>query len=904
MRGNTATVDHGPCFGAAPEKLADVEREIWELMQRGSFDKAVALSCQARKQQNEDEPPMSLLTQFALAKRRLGVTCLYAGVFASTHLVESNVLTLDGHLPLFAALLADRDPRLIELYSELSGPRRTAVDVALAGSLAYYYLKQGKRWRSRQLWEFLPLRAQAAIEWAVQNTQQLAQAIPADYARYIHAAWMLRRPSVDFVDVSSAGHIVEALLRAGITPDQPVLETLVTSSVRVGEVGAALPVYASRQWPRDLPHSTLVDLVGRRTTMALSAPRIHYDVLGASVRANDLHSVLVAASALRSRQAFHLAISIWVSCHKSDWKGVVELTRTMLRVLPGNLLHSTHHLVISAMVGMARPENCSATLANVILSNTLALHWVLAPRLESPSVAAIHKLLRALIDHGMSESAFQVYRDSERRSNWASPVSSDAIFAVLAGELARREDVRSIMHLASVATRGGVFLSAHFYSAVICGLTLPIKLMANGNAFRYSRKRDQGRFYQPALGPGGYASGVRRIQVAESLFDSMLRNKISAPVKVYHALMYAWALLGQPRQVQSYFGKLEQRSVSGTRTAVLPGVSEVTWGILLYSHARAHDIQGTLGVLARAREWVSRTNMRHVDGRTSYLVNISVCALLVDRDTRSALTLLDACIQRYNEYLQSDKEDAVRGELPATPADPVTRNLIIRALLSNQRPAQAMEVHSSMHEQFGLAEYASELKPMLKFCLGQGDASSALQIAERILKLGGVSALTDGQWIRLLRLCIEEGRSVNVAGLLGAVNLEHGGFRTVVMPVLKKKYPEAADWISRLIGTCSDDTDAAESVAGVKAQPSSEPPAHTQCLSLYRGLLRVIRDFPLAEMRKKLRHNARFCFELYRDLEPGDPKIQKLINDGQHQLQWLRAWRDDPDTWQKLIHKQ
>ncbi|KAJ2467486.1 hypothetical protein GGI03_001535 [Coemansia sp. RSA 2337] len=872
--------------------MADVEREIWEQMQRGNFDKAVSLSCQARKQQNKDEVPMSLLTRFALTKRQFPVECLYAGIYASTCLPESKALNVDDYLLVFAAVLADRDPGLLEIYSDLSGSRRKAVDVALAGSMAYYYLKQGKRWRSPRLWTYLPMRAQIAIEWAVQNTKQLAQAIPSDYARSVHAAWMLRRPNSDFTDVNSAGKIVEALLRAGIIPDQHVLETLVTSSVRVGEVGAALPVYASRQWPQSLSHRVLVDLVDRRTTMALSAPRIHYDVLGASVRANDFHTVLVVASALRSRQVFHFAISIWVSHHKDDWKGVVELTRTMLRVLTENLLHSTHHLVISAMMDMARPGHCNATLANVILSNALALHWVLAPRLESPSIAAIHKLMRALIDHGMSESAFQVYRDSERRPSWKSPVSSDAIFAVLAGELARREDIRSIMHLSSVATRGGIYISAHFYSAVICGLTMPIKLMANSGAYRYSRKRDHGRSYQPALGPNGYGNGLRRIQIAESLFDSMRRNEIEAPVKVYHALMYSWALLGQPRQVQSYFTKLEQRSKGGSM-----GISEVTWGILLYSHARAHDVQGTLSVLARAREWASGTNTRVTDGRTSYLVNISVCALLVDRDTRSALTLLDACIQRYNEYLQTDKEETDRMELPATPADPVTRSLIIRALLDNQRLAQAVNVYNSMHTQFNLAEHSSELKPMLKFCLGQGDTNSALQIAGRILKLSGVGALTDSQWIRLLRLCIDENRDMDVARLLsdlGPRNSEHGNFGTVVMPVLRNKYPDAVDWISRVLAKCSND-DTVDSV--------SVPPVHVQCLSLYRGLLRVVRDFPLADMRRKFKHNARFCFELYRDLEPDNPKIQQLISDGKQQLQWLRSWKDDPETCQKLVHK-
>ncbi|KAJ2332478.1 hypothetical protein GGI00_002770 [Coemansia sp. RSA 2681] len=578
---------------------------------------------------------------------------------------------------------------------------------------------------------------------------------------------------------------------------------------------------------------------------------------------------------------------------------------------------------------MARPAHCSPSLANVILSNTLALHWVLAPRLESPSVAAIHQLMRALIDHGMSESAFQVYRDFERRPKWTgpgSPISSDAILAALAGELARREDIRSIMHLASVATRGGVFISAHFYTAVICGLTLSIKRIANCGAYQYSRKTGHGRYSQPALGlnSNGYDSSLRRIQIAESLFDSMRRNKIDAPTKVYHALMYAWALLGQPRRVQSYFDKLERRA-KGSAATPMSGTSEIAWGILLYSHARAHDIQGTLGVLARAREWVSGsiTNVLAAQkeggssgsgGRTSYLVNISVCALLVDRDSRSALSLLDACISRYDEFLlMEDAQPGSRRELPATPADPVTRSLIIRALLDNQQLAQAVEVHNSVHSQYGLPEYVSELKPMLKFCLGQGDTSSALLIAVRVLQIGGASALTDSQWIRLLRLCIEERRGSAIADLLSdldALDSECGGFAVVVAPMLRSKFPEAVEWISRVLkeGGRDDKAGAAVLLEAVESSMSiagSAPPPETpaQCLSLYRGLLRVIREFPMAEMRGKLRHNARFCFELYRDLEPHNPKIQELIDDGRRQLHWLGAWKGDPETCQKLVHK-
>ncbi|KAJ2823041.1 hypothetical protein FBU31_004410, partial [Coemansia sp. 'formosensis'] len=152
-------------------------------------------------------------------------------------------------------------------------------------------------------------------------------------------------------------------------------------------------------------------------------------------------------------------------------------------------------------------------------------------------------------------------------------------------------------------------------------------------------------------------------------------------------------------------------------------------------------------------------------------------------------------------------------------------------------------------------------------------------------------ALTDSQWVRLLRLCIEGGKGGDVAGLLsdlGALGLEHGDFGTVIMPVLRSKFPEAVDWISRAAES-NKDADTVISIANVDSVPAAQPPVRAQCLSLYRGLLRVIGDFPLTEMRGKLKHNARFCFELYRDLEEGNPKIQQLVSDGQRQLQWLGA---------------
>ncbi|KAJ2002528.1 hypothetical protein H4R26_003558 [Coemansia thaxteri] len=482
------------------------------------------------------------------------------------------------------------------------------------------------------------------------------------------------------------------------------------------------------------------------------------------------------------------------------------------------------------------------------------------------------------------------------------------------------------MHYASVATRSGIFLSAHFYTAVICGLTLPIKLIASRSSSlltgKYrARRRGQDTF---GLASSGSSTSLRRIHIAESLFDAMRENNIDAPTKAYHALMYAWALLGQPHKVQEYFDMIERAA------AIAPaGISEVTWGILLYSHARAHDVHGALGVLVRAREWVfsaGRGAVTKAASRTSYLVNISVCALLVDRDASSALSLLDSCILRYDEYLQRKESRPGGWELPATPADPATRSLIVRALLDNQKLTQAMEVYDAIHAQYDIPESASELKPMLQFCLGQADVHCALQIAERVLQVGGVGALTESQWTRLFYLCIQGQKDdafVKVLDNVSALRVGSSGtcvFEAEVAPMLKRTYPGAVEWFCRALrrGGRAGEAASIESCLATAAQtppakptmstrailpPSHEPSNHAHCISLYRDLLRAIRTFPLAELRRKLKYNARFSFELYRDLDTNSPKIQQLIRGGRIQLEWLTSWHNDPETCQKLVHK-
>ncbi|KAI8319014.1 hypothetical protein GQ54DRAFT_299669 [Martensiomyces pterosporus] len=867
---------------------------------------------------------MSPLTQFVLAKRQFGSECLYAGIYASLHLdkeVGSHQKRQDGgfeiteHTDLFAALLAEQDAALIDMYFGLDRKRREIMDTVLATSTLMLHMQRGRHWQAQLTRSSIPKSARRIVgQLLAQNTNRnhLAE-IPGDFAKHVQAAIMLRRPTRDFTDVDSAGAIVAEVLRSGVVPDVQVLETLATTCIRCSSALPALCIYASKRQPLGQPQYALVSLVALRSSMAKHRPRIHYDVLGTFVRNRDLDSALSVAVGQADREMFHVLLSVWTSHHVGDWKGAVRIVKTMLSTLDCPICHSTHHLAIKSMTTAIKHAQ-SGDDASTILQRTLALHWMLAPRLDTPSIAAIHRLLTLLVNHGRVSDAFHVYRDAEVRDEWTGPkkfVANEAIYAILADGLARMEDLRSITHLTGVATRSGIAMSLSFYTAVICGLTKPqqVARSANGRGAKLvplSNREHPGPAY------------LKRTQVAESMFDAMCQYKITRPTKVYHALMYAWALLGQPKKAQSYFDRLgdEQTQDPSAKAAV----NEVSWGILMYAYARARNIQGSLRVLGRASEWLSSQNppigakhpsrqrgAAHDGRRSSYLVNMAMDCHLENGDPRSALTLLDESIARYSAEQKLQDQPKTR-ELAATAADPVTLNLIIRALLSDNQLPRAIGVYESIHAQYNMPETAAGLSLFLRYCLRHSDVAGSFELVGRIMKTGGM--LTDRQWLEFMRLCAQECSADVVIYLYEQLCTLSGVDGKTQIPSLVKKYPDVARWVCGALKEHRRDEDAdaihnalAANSAPRALLPKAASPVSTraQCVALYRSLLREIHVFPVPAMRDKLVYNARFVFELYRHVDPSDPKIPTLIGEGKSQVQWLRGWRRDPNTVRRLV---
>ncbi|KAJ2556232.1 hypothetical protein EV175_002101 [Coemansia sp. RSA 1933] len=545
------------------------------------------------------------------------------------------------------------------------------------------------------------------------------------------------------------------------------------------------------------------------------------------------------------------------------------------------------------------------------------MHWQLLPRLESISVAALHRIVHALVRNRKLRDAFRIYRHAERHIESAQLrelFETDSIFVLLARGLAQRGDIRSITHLADAVTQRGIQMSVHFYTSLICGLLSDIKL----RRVTHRHGRDH------------YAVFVlERVQMAESLLNIVRRNKIPCPPKVYYTIMYGWAILGCPKMAQKYFDrisllKLPDSHAAGSRS----GVNQTTWGILMYAYVCARDARGAMHVLERAKEWMKDTAVSGVirtaidntdpDGhKTNHLINMAMTVLIRRKDAAGALALLDSFLEKHFES-QSTSDTAL--ELPATSADPVTLNLILRALLLNDQLHNAVRVYDMTHSDFKLLETPDALRPLLRYYTQKNDLDGVFLLTKRIFRLGGIPTLKE--LFYMVRLSIYKRDSALILYLFDRLNTTTASNRQSKFMYFIKRNPAMVPLVywALVDGGREDDAQNIESMYGdmmSRAPDRSQllqPPtlaqrkavaatkAHARCISLYRDLLREIDDFPLVEMRKKLRYNARFVFELYRDLKPQDPLIGQLLEDGEQQKQWLRKWHNDQDGWQFVTH--
>ncbi|KAJ1730000.1 hypothetical protein LPJ72_004683 [Coemansia sp. Benny D160-2] len=927
------------------------ERMIWDCIRNNSIYNAVSLS---RKILKRKEGPkvwssiLSPLTHFVLSQRQFQLDCLLVGIYIASRYYTKSNLGLDSPeiMMVFMAFMSETSPDIHDRYYGLTDRQLEVVDTILATSTVFHLMQKGHHGRARTFSRYLPPDAWRQIGAFLENPAGAYNAIPETIDRAIRAAWMLRHPasSVSVADVELASSLVTELIRRECVPDRAVLEQLVSFSLSLGIQRAALFLYASRRESLGFPTHAVIKLAATRSHMAQHSPRIHYDVLGSLVRADDLDGALTLAMAMNNRRVFHLLLSLWSSRQPRDWKGVARIVQTMIDTLDCKILHPTQTLAISAMVGATKYRENSADVT-VILDTTLKLHWVLLVRLESVSVAAFQQLMQALVHKGMARKAFQIYRHAERYSEpdqLKRLFATDVLFAVLAKGLAQRGDFRSIMHLANAVTQRGVHMTLRFYTSLISGLLHRIKLRRKAKHAVYSNYNSGGG--------GQHASFVlERVRMAESIVDIVCQNSMFCPPKAYHAIMYGWAILGHTRMAQKYFDKISSLKPPGPHnkgsSISNSSVNQVTWGILMYAHVCASDARGAMLVLGRAKEWFRElsvsgpipTSVSDTSGdvyKTNHLINMAMTVLVRYRNPSGALALLNNYIERYSDHHHPQGTATASPSDPqftATPADPVTLNLILRALLLNNQLYRAVAVYDMVHTDFKLAEMPETLRPLLRYYIENSNPSGVMLVAKRMIRLGGVP--TFRELLHIVRLSVVEKTPELVVYLYDTLGtMSHptalrssckdlAGSR--FMHFLKQT-PEMVSFVCWALRDSGRDADALEiesalcekhpktaKTAGSTSADSSllilAPNSATQnkatterdvrrsCISLYRGLLREISIFPVVELRGKLRYNARFVVELYRDLKPDSPMVGQLLEDGRRQRTWLRQWRCDAE---------
>ncbi|KAJ1853368.1 hypothetical protein GGH12_002621 [Coemansia sp. RSA 1822] len=802
---------------------------------------------------------LSPLVQFVLAKRKFSIECLYAGIYVSQ--MTSVIGPTDARtLLVYAALLAEQNAGLVPLYYSQSDKDRALVDTLFSASTAFYYVMSGNPMRANLCLQSLDPKLYEPLEWAVDNPEELAVRVPCAVREQMDAAWMLRKPTEQFQDVQTAGAVVGALLAHAIIPDVAAVATLVSSAVRCGCASVLAPVYGMAGQTHRAAASAMVELAVLRTQLSARYPRMHYDVLGTLVRSNDLCGALEVARALRSQQMYHVLLKMWAA-HDSASKtnanrctrrvqDIVQIIDAALDTVGERFLHSTHHLAITTILSAQHGSVPNASCVRA----ALMMHQKLAPRLVSPSLPAINQLMRAAIGANMGSSAFSLYRDVEARgeqdSSW---LTSGPLMATLGEFLAQHEDMRSLVHLSTVVTRRHVTAAPQFYTAVICGLcTQPL----------HSDQHDL----------------IRRVYGADSILRSMRKARVPRPTKALHAVMYAWAVLGRPMRAQHCFAHLP-----------ISDLTEVAWGILMYAFVRQRNARGVLAVLAQARSWLLDNDNEHkvTPNVSSYLVNMSMQALVDRGDGRRAMALLDECLARFAES---------PAELAATHSDPITLTLVVRTLLASHRVTQAVHVYDDTVEQFGVHETPALLRPFFVHCLLHGDALDALRVVQRVVSLGGTPR--DTEWALLVRsLC--DARDVLLAYNVWCKSKGVDGTRRV--PEHMRQDPELVRCICAALEQRGYKDDATMIGAQCTVLPVVAPAPHVEwtenrSVRLYRDLVREARRFPVATLRAKLEHNVRFVYELYRDVDPRDPCVGALLRDGMFQLRWLRSWHKVPTS--------
>ncbi|KAJ2385119.1 hypothetical protein GGI23_006778 [Coemansia sp. RSA 2559] len=383
---------------------------------------------------------------------------------------------------------------------------------------------------------------------------------------------------------------------------------------------------------------------------------------------------------------------------------------------------------------------------------------------------------------------------------------------------------------------------------------------------------------------------------------------------------------------QTYFDKISAlESPSSHSDGSRSGVNQTTWGILMYAYVVARDVRGALRVLNKAKAWIQDTSVtksartaidesdsdRH---KTNHLINMAMAVLIERKDPTGALALLDDYMDKYSNSQRALNTAQTAQGLPATSADPITLNLILRALLLNNQLQHAVTIYDTVHSKFKLLETPDALRPLLRYYVQRNNLEGVFLLIKRMFKLGGIPTLKE--LFYMVRLSVYKRDPALILYLydkMGTSTTPDADSKFIYFLKRKPDMMPLVYWaltengreadalviesaIAKTVPRPHGDLEVLQPSTPTQHKTAAAKVAHGRCIALYRDLLREIDAFPLVELRRKLRYNVRFVFELYRDLKPNNPLIVQLLDEGRQQKKWLRSWRNDPDGCQFVTH--
>ncbi|KAJ1920950.1 hypothetical protein H4219_001003 [Mycoemilia scoparia] len=442
--------------------------------------------------------------------------------------------------------------------------------------------------------------------------------------------------------------------------------------------------------------------------------RIHYDVLCASIKAQDiLGSVQVTKASDDSRMVDFL-FHQWVN-HENALKICSKLIDATVQAPVVAIPQSAHYHIIASLLYIYQSGVHKGHMGRDILALAASLHIKMAPHISDPRLNSIHMLMSALSQEGCLDDLLKISSDLDSRTNWGESCRPNQYtFGILANGLARYGKITDIINITENMVKRGIPVTTQYYAVLIkafmnCDGSDPHTNTSMG------RSQDIKTLHADPTSPTSNLHGHARLPVrkprpspesikaAEAIFFDMKANGFECNEYIYSAMIYGFACAGNSKKAQFYFDNIFEEQKKPGSTIQL---NEVIWGSLMYAYVRSRDLKGVLQVWNNAKNWKARqiSDANDLKGETqrhspsfesNHLLNMVMLCLLNLGKPKEALQLfLRSDSSSKSTIANTDrKSQKSHISLAQSLSDPYTLSMVIRAYLQHNEFNKAIEIY-------------------------------------------------------------------------------------------------------------------------------------------------------------------------------------------------------------------